>query len=219
MLILFYEYLDITSDAFKTIERPATDLVLRLLNTTYLEVLGSICRADTFPDSIQKVRANMEAIRELVQEETVIFSVTGVIGKYTVNMTDLSESYAYMVRMMTGITRIVTPVIATTTQVETRPLHDTETDSFENTAYNKPLIRVPGITFSNGQIKIYCDIYTTLKDVTITYIRVPPVLTLGTTSRCLLEPENLCRDIVRKAVNSFIQSKNIASAQEPKKTE
>lgn len=215
MLKLFHEYLDASHEMFKNIERPITDTVLRLLNDAYVSVVDEICRAETFPLSVQKVRANLEIIRYLLEEEVLPFHSNPEPGRYLIEEANLVGQYAYFERAMASITRTAVPEILTAQWVETKPLHDTETDSLAITIYNKPIIRVPGITISavgdtldKVYFNVYVDQYTTLALLRLSYVRKPEELTLEGVD-CLLEPEATCHMVVRKALDAYLNAKTL----------
>ena len=224
MLKLFYEYLETANETFKNIDRPSTDTVLRLLNDSYLQTLDNICRAETFPLSAQKVGANLEAVRKLVLTEYLTTDGTRNPNISYIQASSLSGQYAYFVKAEVEITRTAVPVIDPAEYVEVNPIHEKETQALLATIYNKPIIRVPGITFiwdttlDVWNFAIYTDIYSTISIVRLTYVKVPDPLNNDNGSTCDLEPESLCHDVVKKAVDGFINAKAVFAPQ-PQQTE
>jgi len=223
MVKLFHEYLDASHESFKTTERPITDVTLRFLNDAYLKMLDNICKAPTFPESFLKVGANMDSLRKFIVEQDVTPNVTIDAFKYTVQYGDLNLSYNYFVRALAKITRTAVPVITTPEWVETIPLHNKEVDAYITTIYNKPIIRIPGITYNQGEnlepwsMDIYVDIYSTLTSLKLYYIGQPEPLDIITDSECLFEPESLCHDVVKLALDNYYMSKGVFAKQEKSK--
>lgn len=215
MIKLFHEHLDASHETFVALQRPITDTVLKFLNDSYLASLDGICRAGSFPLSVQQVRANLEALRRFITVEEITPDGTTDPNIDYFDSSSLTGKYLYFVRASAKITRTAVPVIATAEWVETQAIHETQTEAYLATIYNKPIIRVPAITFTESTIKgdpwrmaIYTDIYSTLTSLRLTYIKEPDPLVADLPSECILEPESLCHDIVRKALDTFLIAKS-----------
>lgn len=223
MMKLFYDILENTHDRFESIDRPLTDTVFRFLNDAYFEQFDSLCRAETFPTSVQKTRANLESLRLLVQTDTgTLVADVDQPGRYTYDLEDLKSEYAHFVRAEVSITRTAVPVVATLTFVETNPLHESEVDSQLITVSNSPIIREPGITFNNsGNIVVFVDEFTTAAEIRLKFVSRPALLYFDSATtpavECKLSPEALCRQIVKRAVDMFITTKTMFAPKQEKK--
>lgn len=215
MIKLFHEHLDASHETFVALQRPITDTVLKLLNDSYLASLDGICRAGSFPLSAQQVRANLEALRRFIIVENLIPDGTIDPNISYIDSSTLIGKYLYFVKAEAKITRTAVPEVTTADWVETQPVHETQTESYLATIYNRPIIRRPAITFTESTLKgdpwrmaIYTDVYSTLTKLRLTYIKEPEPLVADLTSECILEPESLCHDIVRKALDTFLIAKS-----------
>lgn len=218
MVQLFYELIETAHPIFKNDERPITDTVLRLLNDSYYSSLTELCELQTFPLTTAKTGGNLQLLRNLhIMEVALINPVTATM--YEVDLVSLKADLAYFVRGELIIQRTALPELTSDTAVNLKPISAREVESMVPTAYNKPIIREPGISYNDGKMYVYVDVYTTVSSLNLYYIKQPDPLSMNVSSECLFEPEAICHTVVKKAVDMFIQSKAafIKSKQEDKK--
>lgn len=223
MIKLFHEHLDASHETFVTLQRPITDTVLRLLNDSYLASLDGICRAGSFPLSAQQVRANLAALRRFIVMESLTPDGTLDPNISYIDSSTIVGKFLYFIKAEVKMTRTAVPEVIVADWVETQPVHESQAETYLATIYNKPIIRVPAITFTESAVKgdpwrmaIYTDVYSTLTQVRLTYIKEPSPLVADLVSECILEPESLCHDIVRKALDTFLTAKSMFAPKKAK---
>lgn len=213
MQIEFERLLYTSNPEFSTSEKLDTDEIFSYLNIGQLRIM----KARYFPTSnilenVKVIQGNVDELRNMIKRDTL--TLGNAIDTLHGYLVDLPADYLHYIRSDTSLTRSALPVISNASIVPNRIVNYTDIDQFVTSAFNKPIIRKPAIVFEESDsMVIFRDVYTTLGDIYLTYLRMPEDISLS--QDCEL-PEYLHEEVVATAVDVFRREKYLLVSKDKK---
>jgi len=207
MQIEFERLLYTSNPEFSVSDKLDTEEIFAYLNISQLRVM----KMKYFPTSninenVKIIQSNVEELRNLIKRDTVSpgSALTTVLHAYPVT---LPNDYLHYIRSDSSVTRTALPVINSASIVPNKVIDYSMVDLVTTHAFNKPILRKPCVVFEESSTMIvYIDTYTTLGDVTFTYLKTPLTIKLGGSNDCELA-EYLHEEVVATAVDIFRREK------------
>jgi hypothetical protein len=174
--------LQTTSAKYNDLEKPDTDTMLLYLNAAQLKYLKEkYIGLNELKDNVTFIGKKTEEFRALIKSSIV---ASNVMTDYYANygkVFSLPTDYLFYLKSDSKVTRVTvkpcTGIYIPNVEVEYHGL-----DKLMTTPFNIPVILKPGVFFreynAGAGMLVVIDKYTTLTEVTITYLRTPKKLVL-----------------------------------------
>lgn len=203
MQIEFERQVQVMDPSLAFEEKLDSDTIFSFLNISqdrYL--LMRYTQRDSLENAPQNVKRNLDSIKNLIVQSTIsnLNEVTP-----TSHSAKLPTDYFLYITSECNVTGTVKQYEEPETVINKLITHD-EKEEVMTTMYNTPILYTPAILLegtdtNSGIIYVYTDIYTKIKDLTITYIRKPNKINID--SNCELS-EDTHFEIVKLAVEIFV---------------